>query len=191
MQQPGYNGSGTIFGFRSFGDWGEYSEGQGAVYYFGRSKQQALRDAEIAADARLQKEALVKRLKFTGLNKPMRIILWIDVPNNLPEVWENFFEHLRGGVRLPVHEQHPEITNHLWVGNNWFSANIGADAFGVWCERVAEREVRRYAEEEQPPVEMIEFFGRAEGQEAVRIRVSEFAEGQHDVIRTSEFGIWV
>ena len=35
---------GVIYGYRTKGDYGEYSEGQGDVYYFGRSKRKDMLD---------------------------------------------------------------------------------------------------------------------------------------------------
>ena len=67
---------GVIYGYRTKGDYGEYSEGQGNVYYFGRSKQKDVLDLACVGEAlqEQQCELLKKKCSRSGLNAPSRIL---------------------------------------------------------------------------------------------------------------------
>ena len=136
--------NGIIFGFRAVGDWGCYSEGQGHMYYFGRTRQSILFDESIEGNEQLQKELLVRRLKLKGLNKPGMMLLWFRVTGQpLQEVWDRFKEHLHGYAR-PVQDEQgepidlPEIGQEIAIGDNWYTCrNLGPADFGKWCNAAA------------------------------------------------------
>ena len=71
---------GLIYGYRTKGDYGEYSEGQGNVYYFGRTRQKDVLDFRCTSiawtqeDKDVTRELLRKKCNRTGLNAPSRIL---------------------------------------------------------------------------------------------------------------------
>ena len=134
---------GVVYGFRTFGAWGE----DGTIYYFGRSRQALLQDVQLLDNAELQKEMLCRRLKLSGLNKPAEMLFWLRVvEGDVQRLWSGITEHLKGNFfidRAPG-KKTPLITQHLWVGDNWFSVkNMGQDEFSEWCGEVIEKEVQR------------------------------------------------
>ena len=137
---------GIVYGFRALGDWGELSDGYGTVYYFGRTRQRSLGQDALLHDKGLQNEALVRRLKFGGLNRPSRMVVWIRVPErDLDAVWDRVRDHLKGSIwrERPNAGVRPVVTNHLEVGDNWFTVNnMNCDDFSEWCEEIAGQEVR-------------------------------------------------
>ena len=148
--------NGIIFGFRAVGDWGCYSEGQGHMYYFGRTRQSILFDESIEGNEQLQKELLVKRLRLKGLNKPDMMLLWFRATvAPLDELWDRFKEHLHGFAR-PVQDEQgdevdlPEIGQELAIGDNWYTCrNLGPADFGKWCKVVVSGEAYRLGTEIQ------------------------------------------
>ena len=70
---------GLIYGYRTKGDYGEYSEGQGNVYYFGRTRQKDVLDFACVGEGvhDLQRELLKKKCCRSGLNAPSRVLLWV------------------------------------------------------------------------------------------------------------------
>jgi len=134
---------GVVYGFRTFGAWGE----DGTIYYFGRSRQALLQDVQLLNNEDLQKEMLVRRLKLSGLNKPAKMLFWLRVVEcDVQRLWSGITEHLKANffiARAPG-KKTPLITQHLWVGDNWFSVkNMGEDEFSEWCSEVVQKEVQR------------------------------------------------
>ena len=133
---------GVVFGYLAFGDWGDDC----SIYYFGRSRQRALGQTVLLGDRDLQKDALVRRLKFSGLNKPMTMVLWLRVPEeDLDEIWYRVREHLRGNVwkERSGEKVRPVLTQHVWVGDNWFGTGMLSSAeIAEWCLEIADEEAR-------------------------------------------------
>ena len=134
---------GVVYGFRPFGAWGE----DGTIYYFGRTRQGWLQDIDPGSNEDLLKAVLIRRLKLAGLNKPMKMLFWLRVvEGDIQRVWAGIVDHLKGNFfldRAPG-KRTPLITQHLWVGDNWFSVkNMGQNDFSEWCGEVIEKEVQR------------------------------------------------
>ena len=134
---------GVVYGFRPFGAWGE----DGTIYYFGRTRQGWLQDIDPGSNEDLLKAVLIRRLKLAGLNKPMKMLFWLRVvEGDIQRVWAGIVDHLKGNFfldRAPG-KRTPLITQHLWVGDNWFSVkNMGEDEFTEWCAEVIQKEVQR------------------------------------------------
>ena len=138
---------GVIYGYRTKGDYGEYSEGQGNVYYFGRSKQKDMLDFACAGEAvhEQQRELLRKKCSRSGLNAPSRILLWVRVCD-IEKVWDE----LRRALRTPYapfsndRPSEPEpptsITNHLMLGDNFYTVEgLGPNDFGIWIRAVVDK----------------------------------------------------
>ena len=126
---------GVVFGYRTRGDWGSYSDGEGAVYYFGRTKQKAALDLDVnAANAvENQKELLRNKMRRVGLNAPSRMLLWVHV-SDIDKYWDEFKQQLRG-YWMRVDGTQPLITNQLCLGDHFFTvANMGVEDFGTWCK---------------------------------------------------------
>jgi hypothetical protein len=144
--EPGQRRFGIVFGYLAFGDWGDDC----AIYNFGRSRQRALGEAVLLGDRDLQKDALVRRLKFSGLNKPMTMVLWLRVPvEDLDDIWDRIRDHLRGNVwkERPDGKVRPLLTQHVWVGDNWFGTSMmGSADFAEWCREIAGEEARLVCE---------------------------------------------
>ena len=98
----------------------------------------------------MQNEALVRRLKFGGLNRPSRMVLWLRVPEcDLDAVWDRMRDNLKGVIwrDRPGAGVRPVLTNHTEIGDNWFTVNnVNCTDFSEWCEEVANQEVM-YVEE--------------------------------------------
>ena len=63
---------GVIFGFEPAGRISDNSR----MYYFGRSKQTVLQDVQLLDDEVKQRDMLIRRLKFSGLNRPKKMLFW-------------------------------------------------------------------------------------------------------------------
>ena len=131
---------GIIFGYRAIADYGDFSDGQGHVYYFGRSKQQCMLELDVSGEQHEvhqgQRDLLRKRMRCTGLNSPSRILLWVRV-QDVDKAWDDFQEQLRGwrDERDAIEGTSPLITNVLVLGDNWFTVeNLGPEDFGTWCK---------------------------------------------------------
>jgi hypothetical protein len=135
---------GVIFGFRSVGDYGDYSDGQGNVYYFGRSKQPCMLDLSLVGEnvTQNQKDMLKRKVRCVGLNAPSRILLWVRV-DDIDKYWDEFRQQLRGWDRRArdgIEGTGPIITNVLVVGDNWYTVeNMGPQAFGSWCRAIMQK----------------------------------------------------
>ena len=145
---------GVIYGYRTKGDYGEYSEGQGNVYYFGRTRQKDVLDFKCTSiawtqeDKDVTRELLRKKCNRTGLNAPSRILLWKRVCDI-----EKGWDELRRALRTPYapfsddRASEPEpptsITNHVALGDNYYTVEgIGPDTFGIWIREVVSKTVR-------------------------------------------------
>ena len=93
--------AGVLYGYRTKGDYGEYSEGQGNVYYFGRTRQKDVLDFKCTSiawtqeDKDVTRELLRKKCNRTGLNAPSRVMLWARV-HDVDQAWEDVRMKLRG-----------------------------------------------------------------------------------------------
>ena len=140
---------GVVFGFRTLGDYGCYSDGLGAMYIFGRTKLRSLVDYE-PVGAQLENErnmcALIReRTKHMGLNSPSRIVVWARVPD-LYAGWYTLTDVLKGLLIPDVDAGVPDpiITNHLVLGTNYYSvSNMNEEDFGIWVKaHMQSRDVR-------------------------------------------------
>ena len=146
--------AGVLYGYRTKGDYGEYSEGQGNVYYFGRTRQKDVLDFKCTSiawtqeDKDVTRELLRKKCNRTGLNAPSRILLWKRVCDI-----EKGWDELRRALRTPYapfsddRASEPEpptsITNHVALGDNYYTVEgIGPDTFGIWIREVVSKTVR-------------------------------------------------
>ena len=136
---------GVIFGFRTLGDFGEYSDGQGHMYYFGRTKQKCFLELPLTGEEveKNQKEMLKTKGRHNGLNAPSRMLMWVRV-KDIDMCWEDFRVQLRGWLRTGVAvKDEPIITNHLWVGDNFYTVeNVGPADFGKWCRATMDRIIK-------------------------------------------------
>jgi len=126
---------GVVFGYRTRGDWGSFADGEGHMYYFGRTKQAAAleHDCDAANAEEVQKELLRNKMRRVGLNAPSRILLWAHV-SDIDKYWDEFKQQLRG-YWMRVSGTQPLITNQLCVGDHYFTvANMGPGEFGEWCK---------------------------------------------------------
>ena len=134
---------GVIYGFRTLGDYGSFADGEGHIYYFGRSKQESFLELPAAGEdmQKDQKEMLKKKGRHVGLNAPSRMLLWARV-NDIDKFWDEFREQLRGWLvpREEIDGVQPRITNQLCVGDNYYTvANVGPEDFGTWCRATMDR----------------------------------------------------
>ena len=140
MMEPG-----LLFGYRPLADYGSYSDGLGNIYRFGRTRLKDLWGREVMGNVEMQKEMLVKRLNCMGLNKPSTILLWVYT-EDVVELWDRMKRQLKGGWWRPTPVENapptiPIITNHLRLGDSWFSVeNMGPADFGVWVREQAKQE---------------------------------------------------
>ena len=146
--------AGVLYGYRTKGDYGEYSEGQGNVYYFGRTRQKDVLDFKCTSiawtqeDKDVTRELLRKKCNRTGLNAPSRILLWKRVCDI-----EKGWDELRRALRTPyapfsdARHREPEpptsITNHLALGDNFYTVeDLGPNDFGIWIRAVVDKIVK-------------------------------------------------
>jgi hypothetical protein len=139
MQNGDFVRPGVVYGYRAVSEYGSFSDGQGAIYYFGRSQQQCVIDiGEYSDSVQDQKDVLRHKLNRTGLNSPSRILLWKKV-DDVDKYWDEFKQQLRGWRRLrdDIEGTSPLITNMLSLGDNFYCVeNMNAEDFGVWCRAV-------------------------------------------------------
>ena len=137
--QPGQQEQGgVIYGYRTFGDFGDDAN----IYYFGRTKVQAVYNMSLegvpdGVHAR-QKKMLKSRLRRVGMNAPSRVLLW-GRTTNVDRDWDDMKDFLKGHRRrlFNVVQQHPLITNELWVGDNFFTCEShGPEDLGLWVRSV-------------------------------------------------------
>ena len=158
--------AGVLYGYRTKGDYGDYSDGQGNVYYFGRTRQKDVlnfRCTSIAwthqsgsyapcfglqEDKDVTRELLRKKCNRTGLNAPCRILLWKRVCD-IEKGWDELRRALRtpyfpfSSDRASEPEPPTSITNHIALGDNYYTVEgIGPDAFGIWIRAVVDQSVR-------------------------------------------------
>jgi hypothetical protein len=140
-----FENPGIIFGFRAIADYGDFSDGQGHVYYFGRSKQQCMLGLDLSGEQHEvhqgQKDMLRKRMRCLGLNSPSRVLLWVRV-QDLEKRWDEFRDQLRGwrDERDAIEGTSPLITNVLALGDNWYTVeNLGPEDFGTWCKAMMQK----------------------------------------------------
>ena len=148
--QPGANDAdfvkpGVVYGYRAVCDYGDFSDGQGHVYYFGRSKQRCVLDLDLSGEdpSQAQKDMLRGKLRRTGLNSPSRILLWVGVAD-VDKAWDDFREQLRGWrpgwTREEIDGVLPIITHVVSLGDNYYTVeNLGPEDFGTWCRAVMQR----------------------------------------------------
>ena len=154
---------GVIYGYRTKGDYGEYSEGhqsksyarcfglQGDVYYFGRSKRKDMLDFACLGEGtstpehEQQCELLKKKCNRSGLNAPSRVLLWVRVCD-LETTWDE----VRRALRTPYfpfnHDRASEpeppatITHHPVLGAKFYTVEgIGPYDFGIWMRAVVDQ----------------------------------------------------
>jgi len=133
---------GIIFGYRAIADFGDFSDGKGHVYYFGRSKQQCMLDLDVSGEPNEvhqdQKNLLRRMMRLSGLNSPSRVLLWVRV-QDLDKAWDDFREQLRGWrqEREEIEGTSPLITQELLLGDNFYTVeNLGPEDFGTWCKAI-------------------------------------------------------
>ena len=134
---------GIIYGYRAVADYGDFSDGQGNIYYFGRSKQQCMLDLDVSGENMIQdqKDMLKKKVRRTGLNAPSRMLMWVRV-EDIDKYWDDFKQQLRGWRRErdEIDGTSPLITNVLVVGDNWYTVeNMGPADFGTWCRAMMQK----------------------------------------------------
>ena len=131
---------GVIYGFRAVCEYGSFSDGQGNIYYFGRSKQKALLDFESAPGTEAtQKELLRTKCRRVGMNAPSRMLLWAKVPD-VEKCWDEFRQQLRWSRFEVEGMKRPEVTHQCAVGDNWFTvANVDVSDFGEWCRAIMQK----------------------------------------------------
>ena len=140
---------GIIFGYIAVGEHGEYSDGEGAMYYFGRSARKCMLrlDAD-GPDAKHEKKDMIKkRIGMRGLNAPSRVLVW-EQTNDLEKVWDLFKIELSGWrsqrevAEGPV-QGRPVITQQLYIGDNWYTvSNMLINEFGEWCTETLQKLTR-------------------------------------------------
>ena len=128
---------GVVYGFRTLGEYGSYSDGLGSMYVFGRSRSRDMVEFdrgmhEPHADANM-KEMLLSRPHHRGLNSPAVILLWARV-SDIYEGWDKINNLLKGiYMPRPFEFEEPIITNHLAMGNNYYTvSNVNHGEFGQW-----------------------------------------------------------
>ena len=129
---------GVVYGFRTLGEYGCYSDGLGEMYVFGRSKSRDVLEFDRGvheppvADAKM-KELLSTRPHHRGLNSPAVILLWARVPD-IYDGWDRINNILKGILVPRVFEfAEPIITNHVAIGPNYYTvSNIDHERFGHW-----------------------------------------------------------
>ena len=143
--------AGVLYGYRTKGDYGDFSDGQGNVYYFGRTRQKDVLDFKCTSiawtqeDKDVTRELLRKKCNRTGLNAPSRILLWKRVCDI-----EKGWDELRRALRTPYapfsddRASEPEpptsITNHLMLGDNFYTVEgLGPNDFGIWIRAVVDK----------------------------------------------------
>ena len=141
--------AGIIFGYLAVGEHGEYSDGEGAMYYFGRSKKRCML-ALVAdgPDAKHEKKDMIrKKIGMRGLNAPSKVLVW-EQTTDLERVWDLFKIELSGWrsqrevAEGPV-QGRPEITQQLYVGDNWYTvSNMSISEFGEWCTEILQKLIR-------------------------------------------------
>jgi hypothetical protein len=150
MQNGDFVRPGVVYGYRAVSEYGSFSDGQGAIYYFGRSQQQCVIDiGEYSDSVQDQKDVLRHKLNRTGLNSPSRILLWKKV-DDVDKYWDEFKQQLRGWRRLrdDIEGTSPLITNMLSLGDNFYCVeNMNAEDFGVWCRAVVAALLRNQSRE--------------------------------------------
>ena len=130
---------GVVYGFRTVGDYGCYSDGLGAMYIFGRTKARAMVEYENEIEGQLQHEINMGELirnhtHHKGLNSPGHVMVWARVPD-VHTGWYTLSDVLKGFVipTVEVSVPVPIITNHLVLGSNFFSvSNVNEEDFGIW-----------------------------------------------------------
>ena len=128
---------GVVYGFRTIGEYGSYSDGLGTMYVFGRSRSRDMVEFDRGvhgayADA-CMKELLMGRSHHRGLNAPAVILLWARVPD-IYEGWDKMNNLLKGiYMPRPFEFEEPIITNHLAIGHNYYTvSNVNHEEFGQW-----------------------------------------------------------
>jgi hypothetical protein len=135
---------GVIYGYRAIADYGDFSAGQGHVYYFGRTKQRSILSLDVSGEQDLNEDQIYllrRKLGRTGLNTPSRVLLWVRV-DDIDRAWDNFREQLRGWLhqRDGIEGPTPILTNVLSLGDNWFTVeNLGPEDFGKWCNAILQK----------------------------------------------------
>ena len=65
----------VVYGYLALGDYAETC----AVYRFGKSHAMGQLPSIVGCDPEKQKEALLRIMRLSGLNKPSRMVLWVRV----------------------------------------------------------------------------------------------------------------
>jgi len=127
---------GVIFGFEPAGR----ICGNSRMYYFGRSKQTVLQDVQLLDDEVKQRDMLIRRLKFSGLNRPKKMLFWLKVDGDLDvgAMWDEIKDRLRWNRGRTG----PSITNEFRFGDNWFSTDMQPEPFAEWCKTMVQEEVQ-------------------------------------------------
>ena len=132
----------VVYGYLALGDWDETC----AVYKFGKSHAMGHLPSIVGCDPEKQKQALLRMMRLSGLNKPSRMVLWVRVPIGIvDEFWSTLRDHLRGNKQVERcnGKPRPLITQHCRVGDNWYAPQkMGPSDFAEWCEEVAIEEMR-------------------------------------------------
>ena len=102
---------GVIFGFEPAGR----ICGNSRMYYFGRSKQTVLQDQKLLDDEVMQKDMLIRRLKFSGLNRPKKILFWLKVDGDLDvnQMWDEIKDALEQRQDRPEHHERVSVRRQL------------------------------------------------------------------------------
>ena len=129
---------GVVYGFRTLGDYGSYADGLGSMYMFGRSKARDVVEFDRSAyeppfaEANM-KQMLLSRPHHRGLNSPAVILLWKRV-EDIYLGWDRLKNILKGiYLPRPFEFAEPTITNHLNLGENYYTvSNVNHEEFGQW-----------------------------------------------------------
>ena len=95
IMQPGAavpQDKGVCYGYRAKGDFGDGKH----IYYFGRSRQNALYVPENELEDK-RKRLLISKSKRLGLNQPSRIVMW-GTSEKLEKDWDILRDILRGNL---------------------------------------------------------------------------------------------
>ena len=120
MTHADFKKAGIIYGFQPVG---RLPGTTAHVYCFGRSARKAALSATTVT-----KRREVLRHHQTGLNRCERILYWKHT-TDLETSWDALKQRLRGN---------PVATHLHQIGDNWFSSEMGPDAFALWLQAPAQ-----------------------------------------------------
>ena len=135
---------GVIYGFRTLGMYPRQTGNvpEKYIYCFGRSRHEAFREVpEDGEGAATEQKALLRKRRFTGMNAPNYMTLWVRVAD-IEKCWDAFRQCLRRGACDPVTIDGvaPSLTQDYEVGDNFYTVwNMGTETFGRWCRATMQK----------------------------------------------------